>query len=84
MHDYAMFTDTGNLVVADIIHSWARCDSVEDHHQLYDLVMRDLDKLQTIDAYSEATDTAVREAVYQQCQTLFPVPVFVSRRGKTA
>ena len=58
MVDYAMFSDRGNLAVATIVDnarknnlSWGKVEIA-----LYDLA--------EIDEYSEATDTAVREAVY--------------------
>ena len=54
-----------------------------DHNGLYDLVLADLERLQTIKAFAEATDTEVREAVYQECLRLRPVPVFRTRRNKT-
>lgn len=78
---YAMFTSEGDAAV-DAIVRW-HLDQSADHNHLYDLVLGDLERLQTIKAFAEACDTAVREAVYQQCLRLFPVPVFRTVRNKT-
>lgn len=79
MTDYAMFTRAGDDAVELIISHYI--EQAEDHNQLYDLVHQDLQRLQTVRAFAEATDTDVREAVYKQCQQAFPVPVFRSVRG---
>jgi len=87
MHDYEMFTNTGNCAVQAIMDHWQRNLTARNQgeaSELYRCVLRDLEQLMHIAVFSEATDTAVREAVYRQCQTLFPEPVFVSRRNKTA
>jgi len=81
MTDYAMFTDAGNAAVQGIIESHE--DAEVDHNQLYDLVLTDLERLETVTAFREATDTAVREAVYQECLRLRPKIVFRTRRNKT-
>ena len=82
MTDYAMFTTAGNAAVEAIVVHHLSTDPA-DHYQLYDLVYQDLERLQTVAAFAEATDTAVREAVYQRCLKLLPVPVFRTRRNKT-
>lgn len=58
MTDYAMFTDFGNSMVAEIVKGakyknlrWA---------EVYEM----LNTISTIKGCEEATDTAVREAVY--------------------
>lgn len=76
---YGMFTRAGNVAVEAIVNSYT--DRAEDHNQLFDLVYRDLETLQTVRAFAEATDTEVREAVYKRCQREFPVPVFRSVRS---
>lgn len=78
--DYGMFTAGGNAAVHAIIEQ--HVEQAQDHNDLYDRVLGDLERLQTVTAFREATDTEVRERVYQQCLKLFPVPVFVSRRKK--
>lgn len=78
--DYGMFTAAGNAAVHAIIEH--HVEQAQDHNDLYDHVLGDLERLETVKAFAEATDTEVRERVYQQCLRLFPVPVFVSRRNK--
>ena len=77
--DYQMFTTEGNAAVQGIINDHATKDV--DHNELYDFVLTDLERLQTVTAFAEATDTAVREAVYQRCLQLRPIPVFRSVRS---
>lgn len=79
MNDYAMFTRAGNLAVNEIVVH--RAQQAEDHNQLYDLVHQDLQRLQTVSAFAEATDTEVREQVYKRCLREFSVPVFRSIRS---
>jgi hypothetical protein len=81
MTNYAMFTLDGNAAVNSIIEY--HLDAEVDHNGLYDLVLGDLERLQTIAAFAEATDTAVREAVYQRCLELKFVPIFRTTRNKT-
>ena len=81
MTDYAMFTSAGNTAVQAIIDCYA--DREVTHKGLYNLVVGDLECLETVSAFQEATDTAVREAVYQECLRLRPVPVFRTCRNKT-
>jgi cytochrome P450 len=80
MTNYAMFTPAVSAVQA-IVDSHK--DAEVDHNGLYDLVLADLERLQTIKAFAEATDTAVREAVYQECLRLRPMIVFRTVRNKT-
>jgi hypothetical protein len=57
--NYGMYTDAGNSVIDSIV------DLARKHqlswHTVYDM----LDAISLEEAYEEATDTAVREAVYQ-------------------
>ena len=59
MTDYAMFTEEGNAMVNAIVT--AAIDMERD----YDYVMDKLNMLQETEAYAEATDTEVRETVYE-------------------
>ena len=59
MIDYAMFTEEGNVMVNAIVT--AAIDMERD----YDYVMDKLNMLQETEAYAEATDTEVREIVYE-------------------
>ena len=60
--DYGMYTDAGNSVIGSLV------DMARRHqlswHTVYDM----LEAISLEEAYEEATDTAVREAVYE---TLF-------------
>ena len=59
MIDYAMFTEEGNVMVNSIVT--AAIDMERD----FDYVMDKLNMLQETEAYAEATDTEVRETVYE-------------------
>ena len=59
MIDYAMFTEEGNVMVNAIVT--AAIDMERD----FDYVMDKLNILQETEAYAEATDTEVREIVYE-------------------
>jgi hypothetical protein len=78
---YGMLTQDGDAAVDSIVNYYA--DEAQDHNHLYDLVVGDLERLHAIKAFAEACDTEVREAVYQQCLRLFPMPVFRTVRNKT-
>jgi hypothetical protein len=57
--DYGMFTDAGNAVIGSLVEM-ARKHQLS-WHTVYDM----LEAISLEEAYEEATDTAVREAVYQ-------------------
>ena len=78
--NYQMFTKAGNIAVDAVVQS--HVDTEVDHKQLYELVYADLERLQTVSAFSECTDTEVREAVYAELRTEFPQLIFRSVRGK--
>lgn len=56
--DYEMFTDAGNAVVGDIV------DLAIKYQLNLSTVQAMLTALATEETFGEATDTAVREAVY--------------------
>ena len=56
--DYEMFTDAGNAVVGDMV------DLAIKYQLSFSTVEAMLTALATEEAFGEATDTAVREAVY--------------------
>jgi len=56
--DYDMFTDAGNAVVGDMV------DLAIKHQLSFSTVEAMLTALATEETFGEATDTAVREAVY--------------------
>ena len=63
---YGMFTDQGNQTVAAIVQD--RIDRGYDTvDELFKVIHEDLDRLQSIPLFSEATDTEVRESVYTAC-----------------
>jgi hypothetical protein len=68
MTDFAMFTAEGNQLVARIATAGRDLAAVDGPQNPTELAVqwafRELDKLGAADGYEEATDTAVREAVY--------------------
>ena len=60
--DYGMFTDAGNAVINSLV------EMARKHQLSWHTVHDMLDAISLEEAYEEATDTAVREAVYE---TLF-------------
>ena len=56
---YGMYTDAGNEAVHSIVEMAGR------HHLSWPAVVGMLSALALQEAYEEATDTAVREAVYE-------------------
>jgi hypothetical protein len=59
--DYGMYTDAGNAVIGSIV------DLARKHQLTWHTVHDMLEAISLEEAYEEATDTAVREAVYQAC-----------------
>lgn len=62
--DFGMFTANGNAAVTQIVQNsigLINSVSVEDVFRVIDL---ELDRLQEVDAFSEASDTEVREQVW--------------------
>lgn len=57
--DYGMFTDAGNSAVDSIV------EMARKHQLSWPTVYDMLEAISLEEAYEEATDTAVREAVYQ-------------------
>jgi len=68
MKDFAMFTAEGNQLVARIATAGRDLAAVDGPHNPTELAVewafRELAKLGAADGFEEATDTAVREAVY--------------------
>ena len=68
MKDFAMFTAEGNQLVARIAAAGRDLAAVDGRHNPTELAVewafRELAKLGAADGFEEATDTAVREAVY--------------------
>ena len=77
--DFAMFTDAGNAAVAAIVEDAAdRYTNVED---AWERCYTELEKLENVEVFVEANDTAVREEVYVALQAAYPEPVFSSVRA---
>ena len=79
MRDYQMFSSTGNAAVDGIVeNAAAHFDNLED---ATDWAFNELELLGATSTYSEADDTAVREAVWEALKAAFPVPMFKSVRA---
>tara|TARA_Y100000389_G_scaffold191779_1_gene218468 strand:- start:51 stop:293 length:243 start_codon:yes stop_codon:yes gene_type:complete len=77
--DFAMFTDAGNAAVAAIVEDAAdRYTSLED---AWERCYTELEKLEKLEVFAEATDTAVREEVYAALQAAYLEPVLYSVRA---
>ena len=66
MTDYAMFTDQGNAMVHRIVEAGLKLKTTDPIERVWDWAYRELEKLATADQFEEATDTAVRDAVYER------------------
>lgn len=68
MKDFAMFTAEGNYMVSRIATAGRELAGVDGPNNpaelAWDWAYRELEKLATAEGFGEATDTAVREAVY--------------------
>lgn len=77
--DFAMFTAQGNAAVAAIVEDAAdRYNCLED---AWERCYTELEKLEKLEVFAEATDTAVREEVYAALIAAYPEPVFSSVRA---
>lgn len=71
MSDYQMFTDAGNAAVAAIVKD--AVDRCGGHGAAWERCASELEKLQTVEAFAEADDTAVREAVWSAVSVAYPL-----------
>lgn len=78
MRDYAMFSSNGNAAVAGIVRQ--AIDAFDDRADAWDWAANELELLSATSTYSEADDTAVREAVWEDLVVAFPEAVFKSVR----
>ena len=76
--DFAMFTDAGNAAVAAIVED--AVDRYEVREDAWERCYTELEKLEVVEVFAEATDTAVREAVYEALGAAYPEVVFKSVR----
>ena len=64
--NYDMFTAKGNYMVHRIVEAGRKLRMSDSDEQVWAWTMRELNKLATADKFGEATDTAVREMVYDR------------------
>lgn len=68
MKDFAMFTDAGNELVARIAEAGRELAGLDGPYDAVNKAIawadRELERLSLADDFEEATDTAVREAVF--------------------
>ena len=62
--NYEMFTPEGNDLVHRIVLAGQALLKFDPAEQVWEWTQRELHKLSYAEGYGEATDTAVREAVY--------------------
>jgi len=65
-----MFTDAGNTAIKAIADEYIG-RGFDDAEMLFDCVMGDVESLSHCQAFEEADDTAVREAVFVYCNASF-------------
>ena len=64
MKDYAMFTPEGNDLVHRIVLAGQALTKFDPRERVWNWAEHELDKLSHAPGFEEASDTAVREAVY--------------------
>ena len=63
--NFEMFTPEGNYMVGRIVEAGLLLKQTDPVEQVWAWTNRELSKLGSTDEFGEATDTAVREAVYE-------------------
>lgn len=76
---YEMFSSQGDAAVDGIVRHAA--DAFDDLGDAWQWAAHELELLSEMSTYSEADDTAVREAVYAALKEFFVLPVFKSVRA---
>jgi hypothetical protein len=64
--NYDMFTTRGNWMVDRIVEAGRKLRMSDTDEQVWAWTLHELRKLATADEFGEATDTAVRELVYDK------------------
>ena len=64
MQNYEMFTSQGNELVHRIVEAGVALRKFDSFESVWEWAQHELNKLSHAPGYEEATDTAVREAVY--------------------
>lgn len=78
--EWGMFTHAGNVAVNQIVNTTV--NKLDTRDAAYDLIMEQLEILQSIGCFAEATDTDVRERVWAHLVNVFREPVFSTSRKK--
>lgn len=65
MKNFGMFSDTGNAMIHGVVLS-AKESKLE-----WDTVMDILRNISTLDGFEESTDTAVRESVWMELESMY-------------
>ena len=76
---YEMFSSHGDAAVDGIVRQ--AIDAFDNRNDAWDWAANELELLSETSTYSEADDTAVREAVYEALTAAFPEAVFKSVRA---
>lgn len=76
---YEMFSSHGDAAVDGIVCQ--AIDAFDDRGDAWDWAANELELLSQTSTYSEADDTAVREAVYEALVAAFPEAVFKTVRA---
>ena len=75
---YGMFTDKGNYMVGRIVEAAQELIKLDgDELNAWQFAYRELQQLGYADEFGEATDTAVREEVYDAIVTDERVPFYI-------
>ena len=76
--NYDMFTTKGNWMVDRIVEAGRKLRMSDTDEQVWAWTLHELRKLATADEFGEATDTDVREQVYEAIvQKQFEVPFYI-------
>lgn len=76
--DWGMFTVAGNVAVGHIVENVSK--KYETKHESFHAIVAELEKLQCVSCFAEATDTEVRERIWKHHSDIFPEIVFRSSR----
>jgi hypothetical protein len=77
--DFEMFSGAGNTAVGGMVGQ--AIDAFDNRDDAWDWALNELELLGKTSTYGEATDTAVREAVWDALLAAFPEAVFKSVRA---
>jgi hypothetical protein len=78
MRSFEMFSGAGEAAVGGIVDQ--AIDAYDNRNDAWDWATKELELLAETSTYSEADDTAVREAVWEELIAAFPEAVFKTVR----